>query len=535
MKPRLDKYLKIGIMVMLFGLLISAGTTSIAEAKPKVKKLKVDADSNLLINKKEKKRLKIKTTPKKASKAVTWSSSKKKVVSVSKKGVIVGRRFGKATITAKAKDGSGKTAKIRVQVGRKITKLQIPTQSMSLEVGQTASVKAKVLPANATRKKLKYQSSNEDAVTVDSTGVVKAKGKGSATITVSSLDGSDKKVACKVQAVILSQSVDVDTLGGERRIAVGKTLTLQAAVNPEEVSNAALQFASTNPEVATVSEWGVVKGINPGTVTIQVTAADGHSTASIDLEVYKVELKGEKLIAHRGFSSQAPENTTAAFRLAVENSFFGVECDVRKTLDDEFVIMHDSDLRRMCGANLTVANMDITQLKKYKITSGSNIEQYPDLTVPTLQEYLEIVATNDTIHPFIELKVAFTEEELADIVEMVDEYGLLDRAYFISIHQSNLLTLKEMDGVRKDQLQYVYGAEDSNKLMAVDNNVIDWCIQHAIDLDARHTLITAAEVSRLHEGGRKVNVWTVNALEKAYEMVTAVGVDMITTEYMLNS
>lgn len=218
------------------------------------------------------------------------------------------------------------------------------------------------------------------------------------------------------------------------------------------------------------------------------------------------------------------------------NGFYGVECDLRKTLDGKFVIMHDSGINRMCGYNLDIANLDLQQLKKYEIVSGNNVASYPGLTVPTLEEYLEILSKSDTVHPFIELKEEFTSKELKNIVQTVkEEYGLLERAYFISIHKSNLLALKDLEGVVTEYLQYVYGAESVNKLQPVDDNVVNWCIENGIDLDARYTLISASNVSRLHDNGRKVNVWTVNTIQKAFPLVNDAHVDMITTEYMLNS
>lgn len=535
MRERYMGCLRVGIGMMITMLLCGVAPKKDVQARPKAQKVMINTGSNLLINKKEKKRLQITVTPKKASKSVRWTSSRKKIVSVNAKGRICGKRYGKAVITARMLDGSGKQAKIKVEVGRKVTQVQMPVQTMILNVGAKQSLQAKVLPANATRKKVLYESSNKSLVSVSSTGVVEAKAKGTAIITVSTTDGSQKKAVCKVQAVIPTQSVSLQAGSTQPRIQVGEKITIMAAVKPADASNTAVRYTSTNPAVATVAESGLVTGVAPGVTTIRVDSADGYSTASVDVEVYKVELKDEKLIAHRGYSSMAPENTTAAFRLAVENGFWGVECDVRKTLDDEFVIMHDADLGRMCGKSFSVANLDITQLKNCKIVTGSNIENYPDLTIPTLAEYLEIVASSETIHPFIELKEAFTKDELIEIVDIVDSYGLMERAYFISIYQSNLLNLKEIDKVKKDQLQYVYGAEADNKTLAVDVQVIDWCIQNAVDLDARHTLVSASDVSRLQEAGRKVNVWTVNDLQKAYNLVTNVNVDMITTEKMLNS
>ncbi len=535
---RWNHIVRTGIVVIAAGLLVSAFHVTYSEAeKKKISSIKIkNSGSELLINKRQKKKLSVTLKPKKGiNKKLKWKSSKKSVVSVNQKGIIKGKRYGRATITARAKDGSGKVAGIRVRVGRKVSKLSLPVSVKDLDVGTSFRVRAKVAPKNATKKKVKYRSSNTKAATVSSSGMVYGKAKGTTTITAYSTDGSGKKKSCKVNVKVPSQSVKLDVESGELRLEAGKTLTINATVQPSNASNRGVKYKSTNPGVATVSQLGVVTGVSPGKTTIQVEASDGRSSAAVEVEVYKVELQNEKLIAHRGYSSEAPENTTVAFELAVQNGFYGVECDVRKTYDGEFVIMHDADLNRMCGYNLSISALALQQLKQYTITAGKNISQYPDLTIPTLDEYLEILEMSSTIHPFIELKEEFTVSELTEIVNQVKKRGLLDRTYFISIHQSNLLNLKSIDGVKKEFLQYVYGAESSNKLVPVDDTVINWCIANAVDLDTRYTLITASEVSRLHDAGRKVNVWTVNDVQKAYELVKDANVDMVTTEYLLKS
>lgn len=517
-------------------LVMHSGHTE-AKTEKKVTSVKINVSGkNLLINKGEKKRLRVKVRPKKVTnKKIKWKSSRKKIVSVSSKGVIRGRRYGKAYIYACAQDGSGKRAKIRVQVGRKVSRVTLAVGTLELDVNSSVPLKAKVTPSNATKKKLTYRSSDKSVATVSSTGVVYGKAKGSANITVESTDGSGRKATCKVQVKIPSQSIQLNADGQAIRLEKEKAFTINATVQPSNASNRDVKYTSSNPAVAKVSQYGIVVGVNPGTATIHVNAADGRAAAALEVEVYEMALKGEKLIAHRGYSSQAPENTTAAFELAVNNGFYGVECDLRKTLDGKFVIMHDSGINRMCGYNLDIANLDLQQLKKYEIVSGSNVASYPGLTVPTLEEYLEILSKSDTVHPFIELKEEFTSKELKNIVQTVREYGLLERAYFISIYKSNLLALKNLEGVVTEYLQYVYGAESVNKLQPVDDNVVNWCIENGIDLDARYTLISASNVSRLHDNGRKVNVWTVNTIQKAFPLVNDAHVDMITTEYMLNS
>lgn len=540
MRNRIRYFVTSAVTVLAAGMIISAFDATGSAAKPvgdgtKPTSITIKNSENfLLINKKEKKKLKVKVLPKAAGeKGITWKSSKKSVASVSKKGVVRGKKYGKATISATVKDGSKAKAKIRVQVGRKVSGISLGSSNVNVDVKGAVKLQANVSPANATKRKLTYHSSDTDVASVSSAGVIHGKSKGKATVTVSAKDGSGKKAVCKVQVVIPSRSVIVDAAG--TRLEAGKKFTISASVQPADASNRSVKYASTNPQVAKVSQTGVVTGLDPGTTTIQVLAADGRSSATVEVEVYKVELRDKKLIAHRGLSSEAPENTTKAFELAVKQGFYGVECDVRKTLDDNFIIMHDADLSRMCGRNLLIANMDLQQLKKYPITSGVNVMQYPDLTVPTLEEYLEILSQSETVHPFIELKEEFTGAELRMIVQKVKASGLLERTYFISTYKQNLISLKEIDGVNKEYLQYVYGAEESNKSQMVDESVISWCIANEVDLDARYTLISASNVYRLHEAGRKVNVWTVNMLEKAFELMTDAQVDMLTTEYYLNS
>lgn len=503
----------------------------------KVKKVKItNANKYLLINKKQKKKLKVKLSPTSLkNKKVIWKSSNKKVVSVTKKGIIRGRRYGKAYITVRSKANKKKYAKIQVQVGRKVTNVSIPAKSMDVDLGASASIVTAISPANATNKALRFKSSNTKVATVSQAGVVTGKTKGTAVITATSTDGTQKKATCKVQVKIPSQTVKVDVATKGNRLLAGNTMTINASVLPTKASNRNIKYTSSNTEVLKVSQLGVVTGINSGTASVRIDATDGRSSTTVEVEVYKMELKNEKLIAHRGYSSIAPENTIPAFQLAVDNGFYGVECDVRKLLDDNFVIMHDPDLNRMCGYNILVANSNLDALKKFEITTGSNIADYPGLTVPTLDEYLDVMQKSDTVHPFIELKQEFTLSELKSIVKIVKSHGLLDRTYFISMYKDNLLNIKTIDGVNTKQLQYVYGAESANKLQSVDDSVVSWCIQNEIDLDSRHTLITASDVSRLHDSGRKVNVWTVNALDIAYSLFQNSCVDMLTTEYKLNS
>lgn len=522
--------------IVMAGIFLLAGGKPVVAKAEKIKKVKIaSAEKTVLINKKEKIQLKAKVKPASMKKKVRWKSSNKKVVTVSQKGVIRGKRYGKANIWLKAADGSGKKAKIKVQVGRKVTSVSFAVKKQELEVGQKANLKPIVLPGNATDKKVTYQSSNPSVVSVSSKGTVVAKGKGEAVITARSKDGTRKSGSYVIQSRVLTKSITINGGATTKRLEKGKSFGISASIQPANASNKSLRYTSSDPAVAVVSASGVVTGLEAGTAVIRVDAADGHSTAAINVEVFRMEISNQKLIAHRGFSSEAPENSIPAFEKALESGFYGVECDIWKTLDGEFMVSHDGNLQRMFGLNLDISTLTVEQAKKYTMKSGSQIEQYPNLTMPTLEEYLKVMKKNTNIHPFIEIKEKLEEADLRRIVKEVKDQGLLEETYFISMHQSNLLTLRQLDGVNTSQLQYVYGAEEENKGTPVNSSIITWCIDNGIDLDSRHSLVSASDVYRLQVAGRKVNVWTVNYIEKAYELVNKFHVDMITTEYMLNT
>lgn len=242
-----------------------------------------------------------------------------------------------------------------------------------------------------------------------------------------------------------------------------------------------------------------------------------------------------KRIAHRGLSSCAPENSVAAFSIAVEGEFYGVECDVWKSRDGVYVISHDGNLMRMCGQDRWIPDLTYDEMKKFPLLRGRRKRDYPLQYIPTISDYLSILSRVDTVHPVIELKMNYTTAELMEILNQVESFGLLKRTFFISMYPSVLIRLKEELGFPSDRLQYVYGATPETKYLPVSLELEQWLIQHRIQLDSRYTLLSRGNVMRLHEAGICVNVWTVNKKEDFVRLSRNFEVDMITTEYFFNS
>ena len=169
-----------------------------------------------------------------------------------------------------------------------VTGVKLNKTSQNITVGKTASLKATVSPSNASNKSVTWKSSNTSVATVSSSGVVTAKKKGTATITVTTADGK-KTATCKVTVIVPVTGVKLNK--NSQTVNVGKTVSLKATVSPSTASNKNVTWKSSNTAVATVSSKGVVTGKKSGTATITVTTRDGSKKATCKVTV-RVPVKG---------------------------------------------------------------------------------------------------------------------------------------------------------------------------------------------------------------------------------------------------
>lgn len=156
------------------------------------------AISMLSLKKGETFQLKVKVTPKKKAKKVTFRSTKSSIVSVNKKGKCKAKKAGKAKVIVSC--GKKKTV-ISVTVTKKLKKVKKVTlskKSASLFCGSSLKLTAKLTPAKATKKGVVYRSSKSSVASVSKKGVVMAKKKGTAVITAYAKDGRGAKTVCKI-------------------------------------------------------------------------------------------------------------------------------------------------------------------------------------------------------------------------------------------------------------------------------------------------------------------------------------------------
>ena len=149
--------------------------------------------------------------PKNATfKKVKWTSSNKKVATVGIKGVVKGVKGGKVTITATSTDGTNKKASATVTVLNKVPvkSVTLDKTSATVDAGKTTTLKATVAPANATDKSVVWESSDTQVATVSSQGVVTGIKAGTAKITATANDGTEKQAACTVTVKNATKTLD---------------------------------------------------------------------------------------------------------------------------------------------------------------------------------------------------------------------------------------------------------------------------------------------------------------------------------------
>lgn len=175
----------------------------------------------------------------------------------------------------------------------RITKVTIGVESISLNrsslamtaKNQTYTLSAVILPADAANKSVSWSSSNSNVATVDSKGKVTAVGNGTATITAKTGDGN-KTATCKVTVNIPIPVTSVSLNPTElTMIGTGTTKRLTATINPVDASNKTVSWTSSNSDVVTVNQNGVVTAKGGGTAQITVKTLDGGKTAKCTVHV----------------------------------------------------------------------------------------------------------------------------------------------------------------------------------------------------------------------------------------------------------
>jgi len=229
------------------------------------------------------------------------------------------------------------------------------------------------------------------------------------------------------------------------------------------------------------------------------------------------------IVAHRGASMDAPENTMASIEEAIRQRADFVEYDVRLTKDKEAVLMHDATLSRTTDAPSGTRVTDLTLAEIRMLDAGSHFSaEFASEKVPTLEEAVKLA--QGRIDQFIELKVSDPHLE-AEVLRLFAEYDLYGEVRVLSFDADQLRRIKQAD--EDIETVYLVGLFFGSITPIVEDEAIDHV---AFEMNTLRE--NPHWVERLKRNGKEVHVWTVNDRDLMREAVR-LEVDGIITDLPL--
>jgi glycerophosphoryl diester phosphodiesterase len=230
------------------------------------------------------------------------------------------------------------------------------------------------------------------------------------------------------------------------------------------------------------------------------------------------------VIAHRGFSSIAPENTTAAIELAWEKNIPAAECDIRLTSDNQVVLMHDPDTNRTASIDYVISETDYRQLSLLDVGSFKE-PKYANERIPLLADIIDSVPSGRKL--LIEIKCG--SEVLPYLEKIINQSGKRNRIIIIGF---NIDVVTKAKDIMPDIPTYwlVKTQKDKNDEW-IDHGpkLINKAKDRKLDgLNVHWEGLNKQFVQEAHQAGLKVFTWTIDDVIIAHK-VTEMGIDGLTS------
>jgi glycerophosphoryl diester phosphodiesterase len=212
------------------------------------------------------------------------------------------------------------------------------------------------------------------------------------------------------------------------------------------------------------------------------------------------------IFAHRGASAYAPENTLAAFELALVQNADAIELDVKLSADGQVVVIHDPQVDRTTGSRGRIKDLSLRELRA--LDAGSFFsESFRGEKIPTLEEVLESVGKRTFINVELTNYNSPRDQLVETVCMLIKKFGLQNRVMFSSFLASNLSKAR------------AYLPEVPSGLLALNGLLGAWARSFGFDFGSYQALhphvtdVTSQQVQRVHRLNRRIHVWTVNAAE----------------------
>lgn len=232
--------------------------------------------------------------------------------------------------------------------------------------------------------------------------------------------------------------------------------------------------------------------------------------------------KNMQMIAHRGYSKVAPENTLPAFVAAAKNGFTTVECDIQWTKDGVPVILHDSTINRTAryfdGGKISqkkkVSDVEYNELLNYDFGVWKNAK-YKGTKIPTFSEFTDCCSKNN-LKAYIELKNTsdFNGEKAIKLAEAVKEAGLEDKVTWISFDANYLKTMSKL--LPNSRIGYLTWSKPNEKTVATLKSLKTET--NEVFLNARAGAMDKTSSDLLKNSGFNFEAWTVDKKKDLHKL-----------------
>ncbi len=231
-----------------------------------------------------------------------------------------------------------------------------------------------------------------------------------------------------------------------------------------------------------------------------------------------------EIIAHRGASDLAPENTLASVKLGWEKQA-DVEVDVYLTSDQRIVCIHDRTTKRTTGVDLKVSETDSAQLRRLDAGSFKD-PRFAGEQIPFLEDVIATIPPKRKL--YVEIKCG--QEILPLLHKTFIDSGKMDRIVVIGFDLETVTAAKKLMGLPTYWLKGTEKVKDTEQWIPHDASLAQTARDRGLDgLDVHYAGVNEEFVRGVRAHGQKLYVWTVNDPDEAARLV-ALGVDGITTD-----
>ena len=206
------------------------------------------------------------------------------------------------------------------------------------------------------------------------------------------------------------------------------------------------------------------------------------------MDTIKFNKKHVLVVAHRGISGIETENTAAAFIAAGNRSYYGVETDIYRTIDGQFVCNHDGNLLRIAGENIAVEGASLSTLQSITLYDKDGTKSRADLRPASLENYISICKKYGK-HCVLELKSEFTDEETERFIGIIKKLDYLDSVTFISFSYENLVKVRKV--LPGHSAQFLFSK--------VTDEIVENVIKDRFDIDVHYKAVTDELVAKINE------------------------------------